>query len=392
MRNFILTVLLIVLPLFSKAQTTNLGIQFSDAIIARYQPTIDALNHKGLDHTNSIVLHGMEKIYLKTKKPEYLSYIKDFVDSFVDKNGNVKGLKTELDGIHPGVLCLFLFEVTKEEKYKIAATNIKNFILGTSEKPSLFNKTPDGGYWHKNNDHYQDIMTIDGVYMANPFLLKYGIMFGDSESVNVALFQTFLAASRMFNIETHLPYHGWDYKINKSWANPITGTATEVWSRNVGWFSMALVDMLEYLPATHKDYEKLLYLYQQLAIGIKNTQNSKDNLWCQLINHKESVDNYTETSGSGMIIYALKKGLNNKWLNQSYNLIADNGWSGFKKYIAIYSDGKHQIKSFCPGMGIKNNAKEYLAVRPVDCPSDSFKNQPHGYCAVLMAASVMEGK
>lgn len=390
MRKFLLLTLLIFFPLLAKAQTTNFGVQFSDAIIARYQPTIDVFAHKGWDHINSIVLHGIEKTYSKTKNPVYLKYIKDFVDTFVDEKGNIKELKPELDGIHPGILCLFLYETTKEEKYKIAATNMKNYLLGTNAVPTPFHKTPDGGYWHKNNDHYQDVMTIDGVYMANPFLLKYGVIFSDSESIDTALFQTFLAASRMFNIETHLPYHGWDYQKNKSWASPITGTATEVWSRNVGWFSMALVDMLEYLPVTHKEYKKLLYLYQQLAIGIKNTQNNKDALWCQLINHKELADNYTETSGSGMIIYALKKGLDNKWLDESYTLVVENGWKGFKKYIAVYSDGKPQVKSFCPGMGIKDNFKEYLAVRPVDCPSDTSKNQPHGYCAVLMAASVME--
>ncbi|SHF71366.1 unsaturated rhamnogalacturonyl hydrolase [Flavobacterium fluvii] len=389
MRKFFLIVFLIVLPLLGKAQITNFGIQFSDAIISRYQPTINAFNNNGWDHANSIILHGMEKIYGKTKNPGYVKYIKDFVDSYVDEKGNVKGLKTELDGIHPGLLCLFLYETTKEEKYKIAATNMRNYLLGTTAVPTKFSKTPDGGYWHKNNDHYEDVMTIDGVYMANPFLLKYGIKFGDTESVDSALFQTFLAASRMFNIETHLPYHGWDYKKKKSWASPITGTATEVWSRNAGWFSMALADMLEFLPPTHKDYKKLLYLYQQLAIGIKNTQN-KEALWCQLINHKELADNYTETSGSGMIIYALKKGLNNKWLDESYAMVIENGWEGFKKYIAIFSDGKPQIKSFCPGMGIKDNIKEYLSVRPVDCPSNVSKNQPHGYCAVLMAASVME--
>ncbi|MES2574543.1 MAG: glycoside hydrolase family 88 protein [Bacteroidota bacterium] len=381
--------LLIFCSFLSKGQTTNFGVQFSNAIITRYQPTIDAFGHNGWDHANSIILHGIEKTYLKTKNPEYLKYIKNFVDTFVDEKGNVKGLKTELDGIHPGLLCLFLYETTKENKYKTAAANMKNYLVGTSSVPTLFHKTPDGGYWHKNNDHYQDVMTVDGVYMANPFLLKYGVLFGDSESVDVAMFQTFLAASRMFNIETNLPYHGWDYNKQKSWASPITGTASEVWSRNAGWFSMALADMLESLPPTHKDYKKLLYLYQQLAIGIKNTQN-KESLWCQLINHKELADNYTETSGSGMIIYALKKGLNYKWLDDSYVMVVENGWKGLKKYITVYSDGKPQIKSFCPGMGIKNNIKEYLAVRPVDSPSDTYKNQPHGYCAVLMAASVME--
>lgn len=375
---------------FASAQNTTFGVQFSDAIITRYQPTIDVFTNKGWDHTNSIVLYGIEKTYSKHKNPTYLKYIKDFVDDFVDEKGQIKGLKPELDAIHPGVLCLFLYEETKEEKYKMAATQLKNYIVGTSTIPSLFRKTPDGGYWHKNNGNYDNVMTIDGVYMANPFLLKYGLLFNDNECVDIALFQTFLAASKMFNIETHLPYHGYDYKKTETWASPITGTASQVWSRNVGWFSMALADMLETLPASHKDYKKLLYLYQQLAIGIKNTQNTKDALWCQLINHKDLADNYSETSGSGMILYALKKGVNNKWLDDSYASIVENGWNGLKKYITVYSDGKPQIKSFCPGMGIKNTIKEYLDVRPFDCPSTTFKNQPHGYFGVLMAASVME--
>lgn len=375
---------------FASAQNTNFGVQFSDAIIKRYQPTIDVFANKGWDHTNSIVLYGIEKTYSKTKNQAYLKYIKDFVDSFVDEKGNIKELKAELDAIHPGILCLSLYEDTKEEKYKIAATQLKNYLVGTSTTPSLFHKTPDGGYWHKNNGHYDGVMTIDGVYMANPFLLKYGVLFGDNESIDMALFQTFLAASKMFNIETHLPYHGYDYQKKQTWANPITGTASFVWSRNVGWFSMALADMLETLPTSHKEYKRLLYLYQQLAIGIKNTQNTTDGLWCQLISYNKLAENYTETSGSGMILYALKKGLNNNWLDTSYSMIVENGWNGFKKYIAVYTDGKPQIKSFCPGMGIKDNIKEYLAVRPVDCPSLTFKNQPHGYCAVLMAASVLE--
>ncbi|AHM63389.1 hypothetical protein D770_25730 [Flammeovirgaceae bacterium 311] len=381
---------LFIIPILGIAQSTNFGEQFSNAIIIRYQPTIDELTHKGWDHSNSIILHGMEKIYLNTRNPEYLTYIQAFVDSFVDEDGKISALKAELDGIHPGMLCLFLYEETGDKKYKVAATKMRNYLLGTASSSIIFNKTPDGGYWHKNNDHYNDVMTIDGAYMANPFLVKYGIMFNDSLSIETATFQTLLVASRTFNIDSHLPYHGWDYRKNKSWANTITGTSTEVWSRSIGWFSMALADMLESLPPTHKDFQNLLYLYQRLAIGIRNTQNNNDGLWYQLINHKELPGNYPETSGSGMIIYALQKGITNGWLDVSYLEVTEKGWNGLKTFISLYTDGKPLIKSFCPGMGIKDSAEDYLAVRPVDCPSTAAKQHPHGYCAILMAASVME--
>lgn len=371
-------------------QPNTWGEQFSETIINRYQPTINTMTDKGWDHSNSIILHGMEKIYQQTNNDTYLAYIKSFVDTHVDDQGNITGLKTELDGIHPGILCLFLYEVTNEEKYKVAATNMRNYLLGTESSPSVFQQTPNGGYWHKNNDHYENVMTVDGVYMSNPFLVKYGVMFNDQKSIDAATFQTLLVAAHTFNIDSKLPYHGWDYHKTKSWAHPVTGTSSEVWSRSIGWFSMALADILENLPADHKDFDAIRYLYQQLAEGIIHNQDPEHGVWYQMIAHQELDGNYPETSGTGMIIYALKKGVNEGWLDDSYNPHLDLAWSGMQKYISTHKDGMPQINSFNPGMGIKDNIQEYLKVRPVSCPSEDVKQHPHGYCAVLMAASVME--
>ncbi len=190
-RISLLLFLLIAISKPSIGQSKNVASELSDAIINRYQPTINAMTAKGWDHSNSVILHAMEKIYLQNKNPKYLKYIKDFVDSYVDDKGLITDLKTELDGIHPGILCLFLYEETGELKYKAAATQLKEYLFDTS----LFNKTPEGGYWHKNNDHYNDVMTIDGVYMANPFLLKYGILFNDKTCIEFAVDQTLLIAS-----------------------------------------------------------------------------------------------------------------------------------------------------------------------------------------------------
>ncbi len=99
----------------------SIGQAFSDAIIKRYSPTIDEMGHDGWDHSNSIVLHGIEKTYNKTHNKKYLKYIKAYADSFINKDGSIKSLTPTLDGMHPGVLCLFLYEQTGDEKYKLAA-------------------------------------------------------------------------------------------------------------------------------------------------------------------------------------------------------------------------------------------------------------------------------
>jgi unsaturated rhamnogalacturonyl hydrolase len=390
MKSLLILNLCLSTTIFGFCQKTEWGVKFSNAIIERYQPTIDVMTNKGWDHSNSIILHGMEKIYARTNNVTYLNYIKGFVDAFVSPDGQVKDLEPALDRIHPGLLCLFMFEKTGELKYKTAATQMRNYLIGTTDSPSAFKKTPDGGYWHSDSEHYYDVMSVDGTYMAHPFLAKYGKMFNDQECFDVATFQTLLVASHSFNIAVNLPYHGWDYSRSKPWANKITGTSSQFWSRSTGWYVMALVDILENLPATHKDYKTILDLFQQLALGIRDNQNNSNGLWYQVLNKPDAPGNYPETSASGMIIYSLKKGVNKGWLDSSYAAVAAKGWKGLQTYITVYTDGKPQITSFNPGMGFKNKLEDYLAVRPVTCPAQSGVQHPHGYCAVLMAASLME--
>lgn len=365
------------------------GEEMAEGILYRYQPTINSMTNKGWDHSNSIVLHGLEKLYRKNGDQLYLEYIQRFVDDFIGEDGSLVEKHAELDGIHPAVLCLFLYEETGQEKYKVAAKNMRDFLIGTPDAPSVFRKTSEGGFWHKNNDHYQDVMTVDGVYMANPFLIKYGRMFGDTVAVNTATFQTLLVSSHTWNLETRLPYHGWDASHLHSWSNPITGTSPEVWSRSVGWYIMALADMLIELPKSHPDYADLLYIYQSLAVGVKENQR-EDGLWNQMVNRPSVEGNYLETSGSGMIIFGLQMGIEQGWIDDSYQYVTNLAWQGMQRYLVQYTDGYLQVTSFNPGMGIKDNLEEYLKVRPTVCPSEEKKQHPHGYCAVLMAASVME--
>lgn len=386
--------LILIIALFNavsgKGQSQHLGEQFSQSIIRRYQPNIDVMTHKGWDHSNSIILHGMEKIYEHTNNPAYLNYIRSFADAFINADGTIKGMAPALDRIHPGMICLFLFEKTGEIKYKAAAKYLRDYLVGSETSPSVFKKTPEGGYWHKNELNYQDVMTVDGIYMAYPFLVKYGKLFNDTVAINVAVSQTLLIASHSFNITNNLPYHAWDYSKSKPWANPITGTSSIPWSRSVGWFSMALVDILENLSPSHKDFGTVLYLFKQLALGIRECQHTTDGLWYQVVNCVKCPGNYPEISGSGMIVYAIRKGVNNKWIDPAFKIVAEKGWQGIKNNIRRFSDGMPQVVSVAPGMGCKKSYEEYVTVRPVSCPSEDEVQHPHGYCAVLMASSVME--
>jgi rhamnogalacturonyl hydrolase YesR len=58
------------------------------------------MTHKGWDHSNSIILHGMEKIYEHNRNPACLNYIRSFADAFINADGTIKGLTPA-----PRILC-----------------------------------------------------------------------------------------------------------------------------------------------------------------------------------------------------------------------------------------------------------------------------------------------
>jgi uncharacterized protein YjdB len=100
--------------------------------------------------------------------------------------------------------------------------------------------------------------------------------------------------------------------------------------------------------------------------------------------------NFKESSGSGMFVYALKKGMDNGWISSAtYSTVVQKGWTGMQTQIATYTDGKPQIRNFCPAMEVQNNTASYIKT-PVHCPASSGIQHPQGYCGILMAASAME--
>ena len=388
MKKLLLLAFITIPTLFSSAQTIY-GIQFSDAIISRWPSGINSMTSKGWEYSNSIVLLGMANVYEKTNNANYLTYIKTYVDGYIgtDGTGVATSLAQNLDKIHPGMLCLWLYEKTGTLKYKTAATTIRNYLLQTGT--GAYPRTPENGFWHKNTTTYINVMMCDGIYMASPFLAKYGALFNDVVATNEAAFQTMIIYSHVYNASNKLVYHAWNYdKTTYNWSNTTTGVSSQVWSRGMGWYMMALVDILEYLPTNHARYPEIKTALQNLCEGLKNYQNSTNGLWHQVLQNPTGVGNWIETAGSGMFIYAMKKAINKGLIDATiYSPVVNNAWTGMKTYITTHTDNKPKINSFAPAMGVLATYNNYINITPTSCPGSAH---PHGYCAVLMASALME--
>ena len=357
----------------------KLGVRFAGMIMSQWPDpmTLDP-NNNGWEYNSGIMLFGMTKMFEKTRDKRYLNYIKRWVDSYVEDNGNIKWDQESshnLDYIQPATLILFLYEQTKEEKYKIAAKKVR-------ECYDKIPKNAEGGFWHKGI--HPNEMWIDGIYMAEPFIVHYGKLFGDTEFCNnTAVFQTTLVAKHTYNPKTKLLYHAWDQDANAIWVTSKTGVSTEYWSRGMGWYVMALVDILEYLPRNHPGRAQLHGLLKDVVEGLKNVQDPKTGLWFQVLDKGDKPGNWIETSGSAMYIYTIKKAIRLKYIDPKYAGVAERAWKGLQSFIETDSKGMPVLKNAARGMDVQKDYGGYIVI-------PRLNNSTHGLLAVQLASSEME--
>ena len=142
--------------------------------------------------------------------------------------------------------------------------------------------------------------------------------------------------------------------MKAAWADPTTGRSPVVWDRALGWYAMALVDMLPDLPAgTNRD--SLMSIFTGIAAALKTYQDPTTGLWFEVVDQGSMSSDWVETSGSGMFIYALKVGVARGYLDSSYLTVASKGWQGLQTKVTTDSSGLPTITGAVPGLSVQAN-------------------------------------
>ena len=362
----------------------SLAVRFANMIISKWPDPKDINTTAGFEYNHGIVLRGMEQVYRHTKDSSYLAYIQKYVDENVTASGVVSNLGTTFsafDNMQPSVLLPFLYQETGTTKYKTAADSVQAFYA----------KVPtngDGGYWHKQALANQ--MWLDGIYMGEPFLARYAAVFGNCSTCgDTVVKQTTLIAAHTLDQPTGLYYHAWwdnnpAGTTKPAWADA-NGRSPSIWGRAMGWYVMSLVDTLGDLPASQTGRSDLLTTLTGVAAGLKTTQDTKTGLWYQVMDQGSKTDNWTETSASGMFVYALKVAVNRGYIDSSYSAVADKGWTGLQTMVKTDASGVPTITGAVNGMNVQNNYAGYVGQK-------TLTNSSHGLCAILLAAAEMEAR
>jgi unsaturated rhamnogalacturonyl hydrolase len=333
-----------------------------------------------------LVLLGIERVGRATGDPRYLAYVKQNVDRFVDADGNIRGYKLEdynLDQINMGKLLFPLYaqatDARDHERYRKAAFTLRSQL---KTQP----RTADGGFWHKAIYPHQ--MWLDGVYMASPFLAEFAQTFGEPAALDDAINQVLLAEAHLRDERSGLLYHGWDESKEQRWADPKTGRSPQVWGRAMGWYAMAVVDVLDHTPATHPRRAALLGVLRRLAAAVAGAQDARAGVWWQVVDAAGRDGNYLEASASAMFVYALSKGLASGWLDdKKLGPVAARGWDGIlDSFVSVAPDGQVDVRSICKVAGLggdpyRDGSYRYYTTTEV------VSNDPKGVGAFLLASA-----
>lgn len=323
--------------------------QFADAVMQRSDSLIYYLRDQPkYEYDYAFLGSAIDKLGEKDKK--YSDYMEAYIDYFVQEDGTINGHKLSdynIDRVRPGLNMLDLYERTGKEKYKIA---IEILVSQMETQP----RTNSGGYWHKKIYPYQ--MWLDGLYMASPFLARYAHDFNQPLWFDEVTFQLQEVYKQTLDEKTGLVYHAWDESKEQRWCNPETGQSKHFWSRATGWYMMALVDVLDYLPKNHPDRPAIIEILNKLSTALLKVQDEKTGLWYQVLDMGGKDRNYLEASGSAMIIYTFAKGANKGYLDKKYLDIANRAFDSMVENMVIEGDdGLPVLTNTCGACGLGGN-------------------------------------
>ncbi|WP_294486607.1 glycoside hydrolase family 105 protein [uncultured Ruminococcus sp.] len=298
-----------------------------------------------------------------TGDKKYSDFVCDFIDYYVGDDGSILGYskdKYNLDDINEGRVLFDLYDMTGKEKYLKAIERLHDQI---AEQP----RTNTGNFWHKKI--YPNQIWLDGIYMAQVFYVRYQLKNGGGLSDTMSQIKN--VRKYMFSEEKGLCYHGMDCSKSAFWADKQTGLSKNFWLRAIGWFTVALADIIDYTDGTDRD--EFISVFRDVIKGISQYADPETGMYYQVADCGGREGNYLETSGSSMIAYAMLKGARLGVIDESYAALGKKTFDGIcKKYLTVSENGELHLGGIClvAGLGPEDNKRrdgsyEYYISEPV---------------------------
>ncbi|WP_437919478.1 glycoside hydrolase family 88 protein [Sphingobacterium sp. LRF_L2] len=331
-----------------------------------------------------VVLEGVAEVWKNTGDGKYFQYIQNWMDQYVTENGDIRNYKAteyNIDHVKNGRSLLFLYKVTGKEKYLKACQKLYDQLLNHP-------RTNEGGFWHKHI--YPNQMWLDGLYMAQPFYTEYAALMNIPKVFDDVVNQFTYMENHARDEQTGLLYHGWDESRKERWSDPQTGRSKHFWGRGMGWFAMALVDVLDYFPENHPRRGELIQILGRTLAAAAKYQDPKTSVWFDVLDLGKREGNYVEASASSMFVYAMAKAVRKGYVSNAFQKNINRGYQGLlKEFVTQAGVDRIDLNKVVEVSGLggkkyRDGSFEYYMSEPVRT------NDPKGVGAFMLAASEVE--
>ncbi len=334
-------------------------------------------------YLQGLFLKAMSKVYELTGDKKYLDYIIDWVDSTLDENGKIKECGwwvslQSLDFRQPGLLLIPLYKHTGDEKYI-------RLVEYLAESLTEFPTNSYGGFWHSMEEGMgKNEMWLDGLYMAGPLCTSYGAFKNKPEFIDLGVNQIELMWDNMRGEGSNLLRHGWDDTKQAAWADKETGLSDNIWARSMGWYVVAICEMLDDIPKEHPERSRIEEILKTALLAVVDVQDKQDGRWYEVLDMPGREGNWLENSASCLFVYAIDKAIKMGLLEKEYIENARRGYEGIINSTGYSASGELLIGNICVGTCIESGTYEHYINR------DTCINDLHGSGAFILMCSQVD--
>ncbi|MBQ1650666.1 MAG: glycoside hydrolase family 88 protein, partial [Prevotella sp.] len=331
-----------------------------------------------------IELESMLDTWRAYQSADVLKYLKEYPARMIDEEGNIKGYKQSdysLDDVRPARFILRmnrLFLGDNEVRTYGTEKAVANVFAQMQSHPrTTTGKDGRGVFWHKNI--YPNQVWLDGLYMGLPYFTMIASEMEEKDEKNVAkqvyddvVNQIAITFEKTYDEKTGLWKHGWDEKKSLFWADKTTGLSQHSWSRAIGWFAMAMVEVLDELPENYERSKEVKDMLQKVMTAVVKYQDPKTGVWYDVMDVKDPK-NYLESTASCMFSYVLLKGSRLGYIDASFKQAGVKAYDGIiNEFIKINTDKTISLTKCCSvsGLGPEDNPNrdgsfEYYLSEPI---------------------------
>ena len=340
-----------------------------------------------------IELEGMLDTYLTYGGDDILKYCQEYTDTMINEKGNIRGydlLEYNLDNIRTGHFVTRMYNLYPEAKNKLA---INTMMKQLQNQPRTI---ADKVFWHKAIYAYQ--VWLDGIFMGLPFrCLTASTQLKPKDAIKIyddAVNQLKITYERTLDPNTGLNRHAYDETRAAFWSNQETGLSQHCWGRAQGWYSMALIEVLDALPEDYSRRGEVLDLLQKDLDAVIKWQDQESGTWYQVMDAPGREGNYLESTCSSMFAYVLLKAYNKGYLGTKYRDAGIKAYQGIiKNFIRVNADKTISLTQCCSvaGLGPAATPQVIAAMKKIN-PKGSVKEDKHrdGSYAYYLSESIRD--